>query len=76
MGVMGKLMRRTLGGDETVAEWTPGDDASVQAARDAMRREVEAGYVAVLGGEGRNEPVDDLPPGADLVILTMPMGGG
>jgi hypothetical protein len=73
---MGKLMRRTLGGDETVAEWTPGDDASVQAARDAMRREVEAGYVAVLGGEGRNEPVDDLPPGADLVILTMPMGGG
>ena len=76
MGVMGKLMRRTLGGDETVAEWTPGDDASVRAARDAMRREVEAGYVAVLGGEGRNEPVDDLPPGADLVILTMPMGGG
>ena len=76
MEVMGKLMRRTLGGDETVAEWTPGDDASVQAARDAMRREVEAGYVAVLGGEGRNEPIDDLPPDADLVILTMPMGGG
>ena len=76
MGVMGKLMRRTLGGDETVVEWTPDDDASVQAARDALRREVEAGYVAVLGGEGRNEPVDELPPDADLVILTMPMGGG
>ena len=36
----------------------------------------QAGYVAVLGGEGRNEPVDDLPPDADVVILTMPMGGG
>ena len=69
-------MRRTLGGDEVVAEWSPGDTASVQAASDALRREVDAGYTAMLGGEGRNEPVDDLPPDADLVILTMPMGGG
>ena len=28
-----------------------------------MRREVDAGYVAVLGGEGRNEPIDELPAG-------------
>ena len=41
-----------------------------------MQREVQAGYVAVLGGEGRHEPVDDLPAEADVVILTMPMGGG
>jgi hypothetical protein len=41
-----------------------------------MRREVDAGYVAVRGGEGRNEPVDELPPEADIVFLTMPMGGG
>ena len=73
---MGKLVRRTLGGDETVAEWTADDDASVAAAAEAMRREVEAGYLAVEGGEGRNEPVDELPRDAVVVILTMPMGGG
>jgi hypothetical protein len=73
---MGKLVRRTLDGDETVAEWTAGDDASVAAAAEAMRREVDAGYLAVEGGEGRNEPVSELPPDADVVILTMPMGGG
>src|SRR4051794_37534370 len=73
---MGKLVRRTLDGDKTVAEWSADDPDSVRAAADAMRREVDAGYVAVEGGEGRNEPVDDLPPDADVVILTMPMGGG
>ena len=55
---MGKLVRRTLDGDETVAEWSPDDPGSVRAAAEAMRREVDAGYVAVEGGEGRNEPVD------------------
>jgi hypothetical protein len=30
----------------------------------------------VLGDDGGNEPVDDLPADADVVILTMPMGGG
>jgi hypothetical protein len=73
---MGKLVRRTLGGDETVAEWTPDDADSVRAAAEAMRREVDAGYVAVESGEGRNEPVDELPADAAVVILTMPMGGG
>ena len=73
---MGKLVRRTLEGDDTVAEWSPDDPDSVRAAAVAMRREVDAGYVAVQGGEGRNEPVDELPPDAEVVILTMPMGGG
>ncbi|MEA2246441.1 MAG: hypothetical protein QOH46_970 [Solirubrobacteraceae bacterium] len=73
---MGKLVRRTLDGDSTVAEWSPDDPDSVRAAADAMRREVDAGYVAVQGGEGRHEPVDELPPDADVVILTIPMGGG
>jgi hypothetical protein len=73
---MGKLVRRTLEGDDTVAEWSSDDPDSVRAAADAMRREVDAGYVAVQGGEGRNEPVDELPPDAEVVILTMPMGGG
>ena len=73
---MGKLVRRTLEGDEVVAEWSAEDQESVRAAADAMRREVDAGYVAMDGEEGRNEPVDDLPPDASVVILTMPMGGG
>jgi hypothetical protein len=73
---MGKLMRRTVDGDSTLLEWSADDAASVRAAAEAMRREVDAGYVAVRGGEGRNEPVDDLPPDAEVVILTMPMGGG
>ena len=73
---MGKLVRRTLEGDSTVIEWSADDASSVRAAAEAMRREVAAGYVAVRGGGGRNEPVDDLPADADVVILTMPMGGG
>lgn len=73
---MGKLLRRTVDGDTVVAEWSPEDSDSVRAAAEAMRREVDAGYVAVTGGEGRHEPVDELPPDADVVILTMPMGGG
>lgn len=73
---MGKLMRRTLEGDELVAEWAPDDAESVRAAGDALRREIDAGYVAMEGGDGRNEPVAELPPDASVVILTMPMGGG
>jgi hypothetical protein len=73
---MGKLVRRTVDGDSTVLEWSADDADSVRAAAEAMQREVENGYTAVLGGEDRHEPVDDLPPDADVVILTMPMGGG
>jgi hypothetical protein len=73
---MGKLVRRTLEGDSTLIEWSADDADSVRAAAEAMHREMQAGYMAVLGGEGRNEPVDDLPADADVVILTMPMGGG
>jgi hypothetical protein len=73
---MGKLVRRTLDGDTTLTEWSADDPGSLERAAAAMRREVDAGYVAVEGGEGRNEPIDDLPADADVVILTMPMGGG
>jgi hypothetical protein len=73
---MGKLLRRTLDGDQMVAEWSPDDEASLRAAAEAMEREVQAGYVAMRGGDARNEPVHELPPDADVVILTMPMGGG
>jgi hypothetical protein len=73
---MGVLMRRVLTGHETLAEWSPEDAPSLDAARRLMRRELEAGYLAVLADGDDNEPVTELPPDADVVILTMPMGGG
>ena len=74
--VMGKLVRRTIEGDSTVLEWSADDEDSVRRAAEKLREQVSAGYVAVLSSDGRNEPIDELPPDADLVILTMPMGGG
>jgi lipoprotein-releasing system permease protein len=71
-----KFGKLDLEGDSTVLEWSADDPESVRAAAEAMQREVQDGYTAVLGGEGRHEPVDDLPADADVVILTMPMGGG
>ena len=41
---MGKLVRRTLEGDSTVAEWSADDSSSVRVAAEAMQREVAAGY--------------------------------
>ena len=71
---MGKLLRRTLDEYETLAEWSPDDQSSVDAAQQKMREEMDAGYLAVKGGE--NTPVTELPPDAEEVILTVPMGGG
>ena len=73
---MGVLLRRVLSGHEQVAEWTPDDAASVDAARRLLKRELDAGYMAVRAEDDDNEPLTDLPPDADVVILTMPMGGG
>jgi hypothetical protein len=71
---MGVLMRRVLTGDEKVLEWSAEDSESLDAARRRLREELEAGYTAVRDGD--NEPLRDLPADADVVILTMPMGGG
>jgi hypothetical protein len=73
---VGKLVRRTLGGDRTIAVWSPNDPDSLHAAAEAMRREVDAGYIAVREDEGRDVPVDELPAHADKVVLAMPLGGG
>jgi hypothetical protein len=73
---MGVLLRRVLNGHERVAEWSPDDEASVDAARRLLKRELDAGYMAVRAGDDGNEPLTELPPDADVVILTMPMGGG
>jgi hypothetical protein len=71
---MGVLMRRVLTGDEKLAEWSAEDAESLDAAQRLLREQVEAGYMAVL--EDGGEPVKELPADADVVILTMPMGGG
>ena len=67
---MGKLVRRTLGGDTVVAEWSPDDPDSVRAAEQALRREVDAGYVAMRSDsdESRFEPTEELPPDAGVVV--------
>jgi hypothetical protein len=73
---MGVLKRRVLTGHETVAEWSPEDPASLEAAQRLLQHELEAGYVAVRAEDEDNEPVTELPADAEVVILTMPMGGG
>ena len=73
---MGVLVRRVLTGHETLAEWSSDDPASLEAAEQLLKRELEAGYLAVRAEGDDNEPVTELPADAEVVILTMPMGGG
>jgi hypothetical protein len=73
---MGRLVRRVLDGYDSVAEWSPDDSSSLEAAQERLRDELDAGYVAVIADGDDNQPVTELPPDADTVILTMPMGGG
>jgi hypothetical protein len=73
---MGRLVRRVLEGYEDVAEWSPDDPSSIEAAQLRLRDELAAGYMAVIADGDDNQPVTELPANADMVILTMPMGGG
>jgi hypothetical protein len=73
---MGVLKRRVLTGHETLAEWSPDDAASLDVARQLLKRELDAGYMAVRAEDDENEPLTELPADAEVVILTMPMGGG
>jgi hypothetical protein len=74
---MARLIRMDHTGHTTVAEWTPGDPASVETAVAALRAELDAGYYAVVNhGEGRATQVSELPRDAELVILRRPIAGG
>jgi hypothetical protein len=73
---MGKLVRRIQEGYETVAEWSAEDSGSLDAARSKLAEELEAGYTAVLADGDDNKPITELPADADMVVLTVPMGGG
>ena len=64
-------------GHTTVAEWTPADEAAVEAAVAAFREQLDEGYYAVVTrGEGHAEQVTTLPLEADTVILRRPIAGG
>ncbi|MGI8802781.1 MAG: hypothetical protein ACR2KV_11505 [Solirubrobacteraceae bacterium] len=64
-------------GHTTLAEWTSEDPAAIEAAVLAFRRELERGYFGMVStGEGHAEQVRELPVGADLVIMRLPIAGG
>jgi hypothetical protein len=64
-------------GHTEVASWTADDPEAVEAAVEAFRRELDRGYFAMVStGEGHAEQVKELPVGADLVIMRLPISGG
>lgn len=74
---MSRLIRMDSTGHSTLAEWTAGDDAAVEAAVAAFRAQLDQGYYAVVTqGEGRAQQVTELPVDAELVILRRPIAGG
>jgi hypothetical protein len=64
-------------GHTTLAEWTASDPASVEAAVEAFREQLDQGYYAVVSqGQGHAEQVRELPLDAPTVILRRPIAGG
>ncbi len=64
-------------GHTTVAEWEATDQASIDAAAEAFRHELDRGYFAMVStGPGHAEQVRELPLDADTVILRLPISGG
>jgi hypothetical protein len=73
---VGKLVRRTLNGDQPLAEWSASDLGSYEAAMAVFQRELDSGYSAVRAEGATHQAVTELPRDAELVILTTAMGGG
>ena len=74
---MSKLVRMDQTGHTTLAQWTADDPASVEAAVQAFREELDRGYFGMVStGEGHAEQVKELPVDAPLVILRLPISGG
>jgi hypothetical protein len=74
---MSRLIRMDRTGHTTLAEWSTEDPASVEAAVEAFRRELDQGYFAmVTRGEGHAEQVKTLPVDEPLVIMRLPIAGG
>jgi len=74
---MSRLIRMDRTGHTTVAEWETTDQASIDAAVQAFRQELDRGYFAMVStGPGHAEQVRELPLDADTVILRLPISGG
>lgn len=74
---MSRLIRMDRTGHSTLAEWTADDPEAIEAAVVAFRAELDRGYFAMVStGEGHAEQVTELPVGAGLVILRLPIAGG
>jgi hypothetical protein len=74
---MARLIRMDHTGHSTLAEWTAGDAAAVEAAVRAFRTQLDDGYYAIVtSGEGHAEQVRELPLDAELVVLRRPIAGG
>ncbi|MGZ4278394.1 MAG: hypothetical protein ACXVFN_19725 [Solirubrobacteraceae bacterium] len=74
---MSRLIRMDHTGHSTLAEWTADDPAAVEAAVEAFRKELDRGYFGMVStGEGHAEQVKELPVGAELVIMRLPIAGG
>lgn len=74
---MSRLIRMDHTGHSTVAEWTADDPQSVEAAVEALRHELDRGYLAMVStGPGHAEQVRELPLDAPTVILRLPISGG
>ena len=74
---MPRLIRMDHTGHSTLAEWRESEDAELEAAIEAFRRELDAGCIGVVPeGEGRATQVTELPAEADLVIMRRPIAGG
>ncbi|MBA2765786.1 MAG: hypothetical protein M3469_02770 [Actinomycetota bacterium] len=74
---MSRLIRMDHTGHSTVAEWTADDPQAVEAAVEALRRELDRGYLAMVStGPGHAEQVRELPLDAPTVILRLPISGG
>lgn len=73
---MGRLTRRVLDRDELVAEWSDSEPGSYEAAQAEFERLVGEGHTAVRVEGAEHRPVTELPPDAELVLLSTAMGGG
>ncbi len=74
---MSRLIRMDSTGHSTLAEWQAQDETGFEAAVEAFRRELDAGFIGVVSeGEGHATQVTELPQDADLVIMRRPIAGG
>ena len=74
---MSRLIRMDQTGHTVLAHWSSDDAAGTEAARVALRTELDRGYLAVASEpDGSATAVRELPLDAELVVLRRPIAGG